>query len=198
GGGRGHSLLLEPGALDPKLDELSFEVRQHSSDWHRALVLSKLTMFDVGATCWSKMVGDKDRNVIVAAASYAATVTKYAAMLTGNDWERIKPVKHVEMMVDAFTDRFSLTIHIDGDDCDVGGSAAWLRYWQYAANAILKYPPRTGGAHIDIHVSSSARDITSTFEPDGSKFTFTVPKDAESPTWAERIEKPFRQASWAL
>ncbi|MBA3452366.1 MAG: hypothetical protein H0T42_04635 [Deltaproteobacteria bacterium] len=206
GDSSGGGLQPAAGPAAPQLDDFAFEVKEVSSSWNKAFVISKLTTLEVGPACLNKMVHDKDRNAVGRAMSYARNVATYAQMLTGNEWERIETqsnndrlnnLKYVEPMVDAFKASFSMTINVEGDDCDVSNNSFWLRYWIYISDALVKYPPRGGKAFITLNVSSSARDITSTVDATGTVFVFTGPKDIEPPppSWPDRIEKPFRRVS---
>ncbi len=190
----------DQGAAEPRWDDYAFAVRERMGSYWGTWTISKLTTFKVGATCYGKMA-QADSDAVSQAGYQARSIHAVAKKWTGDDWESIENQRSdrkrdrslVEPMVDAFGQRFHMTIAIEGDDCDVDRSAMWIRYWYAISEAFEDYPSQAGKMFITMNVAASAREITSTVSEDGSTFEFTVPRDFEVKQWDEKLEKPFRK-----
>ncbi|MCX5745935.1 MAG: hypothetical protein NT062_25945, partial [Proteobacteria bacterium] len=123
-----------------------------------------------------------------------------------DDWGQIEgqhsdPSKDrvlVEPMIDAFGQRFHLTIAVEGDDCEVNRDAFWIRAWYTVSEAFAKYPPAAGKLNITLNVVAAARDITVAVDDSGSNFTITAPRDFDSKDWGDKFERPFRKNAKSL
>lgn len=183
------------------MEDVGDAIKAGTGDIYTAWVMTKLTTFNVGAKCWKKLPA-KDSGVVDIGMHVTRSVARLAKQWTGDDWsaierqnsnDRATNSKLVEPMVDTFKSRFSITVNVDGDDCDAKRNALWIRYWSDSVAAATKYPPPAGKVFITINVSSKTRDVTSEVSKDGTTFTFSAPKDIEAKVYGEKIERPFRQ-----
>lgn len=183
------------------MDALGDAVKDATGEHHTAWIMTKLNTFNAGAKCMQKLDG-KDSGVIHAATFATREIARLAKQWTGDDWsqmessgsgDRATNAKEVEPKVAAFKSRFTVTVNIEGDDCDVKRNALWLRWWSEAVSAATKYPTPAGKVFVTVNVTSKAREVTSTVSRDGTTFTFTGPKDIEPKSYADKIERPFRQ-----
>lgn len=94
--------------------------------------------------------------------------------------------------VDTRLDR-TVTITVEGDDCDTKDTALWLRYWVTIAEALKNYPPRAGKVAITLNVTSKAKGMSAAVGKDGSTFVFTGSRDIEPSDWNTQIETAFRK-----
>ena len=183
------------------MQDFADAVKDATGDYNRAWVLTKLTTFKLGAKCWAKLP-DKNNGAIHTASFATRDVVAYAKGRTGEDWSRIETQNNndreankqlLEPMMDAFKAQFSVTVQVDGDDCDATSSSLWLRYWSDAVSALHKYPTPAGKAFITINVSSKIRELTVEVGKDGATFLITAPKDIEAKQWNDKLERPFRK-----
>lgn len=185
-------------------EDFAFEVKESTGDYHRAWVLTKLTTFKVGKTCWAQMA-DRDKfSAVHSAGFYTRDIAEYAKALTGDDWSRIETQnnndrennkKLVEPMMDAFKKRFSVTISVEGDDCKPEHGALWLKYWTSLGNIIRDYPPAADKVNITLNVTAKAKDVTVKVDKKGGTFVITAPRDIEVAAWDDKMGKPFRKVA---
>ena len=139
------------GPAEPRWDDFAFAVRERSGSYNAPWVITKLTTFKVGKTCYAKL-GSKDSDSLNNTAYYTRSVLALAKAWTGNDWDQIenqhtdraKDRSLVEPMMDEFAKRFHMTIAIEGDDCEVDRRGLWIRDWYSIGEAFEKYPPAAG------------------------------------------------------
>lgn len=177
-----------------RADAFSDAVKDATGDLSRAWVLTKLTTFKVGKKCLARLA-DKNEGAVHAATFYTRDIGLYAKHVTGDDWDAIedKDKAELESKMDAFKARFSLTVSVEGDDCDAKQSSLWLRYWTAVGTALAKIPPPAGKVTITIDVNTKTKVLSVTHAKDGATFAITGPKSIEAPDWSDRIEKPFRK-----
>ncbi len=178
-------------------------VHDATTDHYRGYILSKLTTWKVGGTCWEKI--QKSGGRIVDLGSFLTRdLAAYAKAATGDDWatiegsgtsEKAKNKAKVEAMVDAFKSKFSLSVSIDGDDCDDGHDPLWMQYVLHAAEDVATFPPASGKAFISIAVSSKAKKFGIAVDKTGSKFTITAPKETASAKWQDQMESAFKKVA---
>ena len=178
-------------------DDFAFATKEATGKYFSAWVLTKLHTFKLGKRCLAKLA-DKDNGAIHAATFATRDIYEYAKVHGAQDWDQIEgqsvndPKYNRELVakdMDEFKPNLSITIKVEGDDCDAGQNALWLRYWTTIATALRDYPPRAKKLAIVLNVTSRAKDVTS------SGFTFTAPRDKEGPGWDEKLIAPFRKAS---
>lgn len=183
------------------MEDVGAAIKDGTGDFYTAWVMTKLTTFKVGPKCWKKLP-EKGSGVVDIGMHVTRSVAALAKQWTGDDWDAIESQnnndhatnsKLVEPMVEAFKQRFSITVNVDGDDCDAKRTALWIRYWSDSIAAATKYPPPAGKVFITVNVSSKTRDVTSEVSKDGMTFTFNAPKDIEAKVYGEKVERPFRQ-----
>lgn len=188
------------------LSDLQFEMKEGHGPHYKALIITRLHTFKLGDKCWPKVLDRKEGRAIHHASFLAANIQTFAKDVTGDDWAEIegqsgdaaKNQKLIEPMIDAFKSRFSMSITVDGDDCDVGLNAMWLRYWSTIVKAVHDYVPASQKkVVIDLVVTSKTKDVKVTTSKDGSTFTFNLPKDIEVADWTATVEKPFRKLAEA-
>jgi peptidoglycan hydrolase-like protein with peptidoglycan-binding domain len=162
------------------------------------VIVDKLFVFKVGAACAARL-GDENGGAAHVAPFLTRDIAKLAKNMTGDDWvafenadkEKNGPV--VAAQIEAFRSKFSLTIEIEGDDCDNSFSAPWTGYLTAAVTAALNYDNKLPKLHIAFHAKKSLRGITYTVTPDGSNVDYVVSRDVTPPDWGNVIDKPFRQ-----
>ncbi|HEY5923349.1 MAG TPA: hypothetical protein VIV11_16835 [Kofleriaceae bacterium] len=188
------------GEAPPELDDFSFVVKEYTGDYARAFVTSKLTTFKVPPACWKKMQ-DPNGGALHTASFYTRDILEYSKAITGDDWSDIedqnkeKNVKLIAPMVDDFKNRFSVTVNVDGDDCDNEQNSLWLRYWYHIGTSVKDYPPKSGRAFITLTVTPTVKNFTIDVDDSGSTWTITAPRDIEPKNWQEEMQKPFRRRS---
>ncbi|MBA3501412.1 MAG: hypothetical protein H0T65_13695 [Deltaproteobacteria bacterium] len=185
-------------------EDFAFEVKESTGDYNRAWVISKLTTFKVGKKCWEQMA-DRDKfSAVHSAGFYTRDITEYAKALTGDDWSSIETQnnsdrennkKLIEPMMDEFKKRFSLTISVEGDDCNPKHGALWLKYWTSLGTIIHDYPPAAEKVSVTLNVTAKAKDVTVTVDKKGGTFVITAPRDVEVTAWDDKIGKPFRKVA---
>ncbi len=187
-------------ADDPR-EDFAFALKDYTGEYNRSWVLTKLTTFKLGKKCFAKLA-DKNEGALHAASFYTRDIVEYAKGLTSDDWSSIESQnnsdretnkKLVEPMMDAFKARFGLTIAVEGDDCDAKQNSLWLRYFTTLGTAVRNYPPKAGKVFITLNVTAKAKGVTAEVSKDGSTFTFTAPRDIETPEWGDKLERPFRK-----
>jgi len=173
-------------------DQFAASVEKYTRDDHRAWVINRLMKFNLGPQCWPKVVAPESG--AVEAASYVTSdVVDYAKANGGGDWaalENDKPALAASM--DAFRDRFSVTVDVDGDDCDARRSAHWIRYWSATVKAIKQWPLPGGKVAATIVVSPKFKDLTVQVSSDGTAVTIRAPKEKELDSW-EQIDQTFQK-----
>jgi hypothetical protein len=183
-------------------DDFSFELKQLVKEQHRPWVIDKFVTLKVGKACWAK-INDKKNRALPLAAGITRDISDYAKTVTGNDWAKIEGQsansaeanrKLVEKMMDDFRPNLSITVVVEGDDCEAGGNALWLKYWAETVRALKAYPPKSGKASITINVTAKAKGVTVDVR-DGSTFTVTGSRDIEASGWDGQIQKAFQRVS---
>lgn len=192
------------GDTEPRWDDFAFAVRERAGTYYGPWIITKLTTFKVSKSCYAKMADPKS-DAVNNTSYYIRSVHELAKQWTGDDWDdiedqggdRAKNRKRVEPRIDKFKDRFHLTIAVEGDDCEVGRDALWIRYWYGISEAFADYPPASGKLDVTLNVTST-RDVTVEVDESGSRFVFTAPRDLEAPDWSEKLERPFRRHAGKL
>jgi hypothetical protein len=178
-------------------DDFAFATKEATGKFHDAWVLTKLHTFKLGKKCVAKL-SDKDGGAVHAASFVTRDIAEYAKAAGAEDWDAIEsqsandPKTNRDLVgkdMDGFKSRLSLTINVEGDDCDAGQNALWLRYWTTIATALKDYPPKAKKVAIVLNVTSKAKDVTA------SGFTFTAPRDKEAAAWDTKLVAPFKKAS---
>ena len=80
----------------------------------------------------------------------------------------------VSQMIDAYRSRLSLTISVEGDDCDAGDRALWLQYWTSIAKALEDYPPKASKVSIVLEVTPNVKAMSGSIAKDG---TLVIPSE---------------------
>jgi hypothetical protein len=197
GGGASTARPNEPG--EPRWDDFAFAVRERSGSYNAPWVFTKLTTFKVGKACYAKLA--EQGGALDNSPYYVRGVLELAKKWTGDDWDAIENQRGnrardralVEPMMDAFAQRFHMTIAVEGDDCENERDSWWIRYWFQIGEAIAEYPPASGKLEVFLDVTAAARDVSVQVDETGSKFVFTAPRDFEARDWSEKLEKPFRK-----
>ncbi len=178
-------------------DDFAFSTKEATGDYYAGWILTKLHTFKIGAKCKAKL-WDKNLGAVHAASFATRDIAEYAKATGAEDWDAIEgatandPAFNRDLVakdMDKFRSRFSITINVEGDDCDAQQNSLWLRYWTAIATALKNYPPKAKKVAIVLNVTSKAKDVTA------SGFTFTAPRDKEAPAWSDKLEAPFRKAA---
>lgn len=192
--------LAGDGGGDP-ITAFADAVKDATGDYSQSWVITKMTTFKLGAKCAAKLA-DKNQGAVHAATFYTRDIGEYAKGLTGEDWSAIESQNNndretnkplVEKAMNAFAPRLSVTVTVEGDDCDAKQNSLWLKYWGTIATALRNFPPKAETVAITLDVKSKAKDVTVVMGKDGSTFAITAPKDIEVAAWGDKIEKPFRK-----
>jgi hypothetical protein len=188
---------------DTRKSAFADAVQEVTTDHYRGWIIGKLTTWKVGPRCWEK-IQDKEGRIVGLASFLTREIAEYAKQVTGDDWatiegsgtsEKAANRGKVEPMIDAFESRFSLTVKIDGDDCDNGHDPLWMQYVMHAAQNVNALPPAAGKAIISIDVSSKAKKFAIAVGKDGSTFKVTAPKEIAAPRWQDRMESAFKKVA---
>ena len=184
-------------------DDFSFGLQEYTGKYARPWVLTKMHTFKVGKKCLARL-GDKKEGALHAASFVTRDILEYAKAVGGDDWDRIESQSAndkifnrdlVAKSMDAFKGKLSITISVEGDDCDAKQSSLWLRYWTTAATALSNYPPRAGKVAIAINVTSKVKEVSATAAGDGATITITAPRDIEASAWSDKIEIAFKKVA---
>jgi hypothetical protein len=162
-------------------------VRQGTSDNYRAFSIAKLTTWKVGKKCWDKIVEPEGR--IMSLTSFLTReIATYAKEVTT---EKAANRDKVEQTVAAFKSRFSLSVAIDGDDCDGSHDPLWMQYVMRSIEALNATPTATGKAFLSITASSTAKKFSFTVGKDRSTFTLVGPKETAVGQWQYEVRRVF-------
>lgn len=184
-------------------DDFSFGLQEYTGKHASAWVLTKMHTFKVGKKCLARL-GDKKEGALHAASFATRDVLEYVKDIGGDDWVQIEGQSAndkafnrdlVAKSMDAFKGKLSITINVEGDDCDAKGNSLWLRYWTTAATALRNYPPRAGKVAIAINVTSKVKAVSAVAAGDGSTFTITAPRDIEASAWSDKIDTAFKKVA---
>ena len=174
-------------------------VQEVTTDHYRGWIIGKLTTWKVGAACWEK-IQNKEGRIVNLASFSTREIAEYAKQVTGDDWasiegsgtsEKAANKGKVEPMITAFKSKFSLSVSIDGDDCDDGHDPLWHQYVMHAVQDVNKLPPAAGKAFISIDVSAKTKKFGISVSKDGSTFKITAPKETASAKWQDQMESAF-------
>lgn len=178
-------------------DDFAFSTKESTGHYYSGWILTKLHTFKVGAKCKAKL-WDKNLGAVHAATFATRDILEYAKASGAEDWDAIESQSAndpkfnrdlVEKDIEKFKARFSITVNVEGDDCDAQQSSLWLRYWTALATAVKNYPPKAKKVAIVLNVTAKAKDVTA------NGFTFTAPRDKEAAAWSDKLEAPFRKAA---
>jgi len=183
--------------------DFAFRIKEATGDYNAAWVITKLTNFKLGKKCTAKLP-DKDQGAIHAGTFYTRDIVAYAKSVGADDWDEIEgqtandPATNramVDKMMEAFKSRLSVTVSVDGDDCDAKQSSNWIRYWTQIGSALKNYPPKAKKVVITLNVSAKAKDVSVTAGKDGGTFTITAPRDKEPTAWTDKMDTAFKKVA---
>lgn len=176
-------VTVGPAFADAEMDAYVAGVEDATGAGTRPQAIAKLVTFKLGKKCWAKLP-DKNQGAIHAGTFASMDLLAYGKLVTGEEM--------TEASLDAFRQKFSITVNVEGDDCDAKQGALWLQYWTGAISAAKNFPPPSGRAFITINVGKQ-KDLTNVVSKDGTTFTITAPKDIPAAQYSDKLEKPFRQ-----
>jgi hypothetical protein len=99
------------------------------------------------------------------------------------------------MAIDAFKPQFHITINLEGDDCDAGGSALWIKYTSDALISLVKYPPKSKKMIVTINAPASAKGVKAEVGKDGSSLVVTGSGSIEAVGWSDTISNALKRVS---
>lgn len=184
-------------------DDLAFAVQTYNHDKHSGWVIERFVTLQLPDKCWTKLA-DKGQRGPGLLASYARWIQRYAKAVTGDDWAGIESQNAnsveanravVDKMIDAFKPKFHITLRLEGDDCGVTGNDLWLKYLGNTLGSLVKFPPKSGVAHVTIDVKAKVKDVAIDIDKSGSTFTITAPRDVERSGWSDKIENALQRVS---
>ncbi|MFN0250178.1 MAG: hypothetical protein ACKV2T_25060 [Kofleriaceae bacterium] len=182
-------------------DNFAFAVKETTGDFYSAWVLTKFHTFKIGKKCRAKLA-NKDEGAVHAASFATRDIAAWAKAAGAEDWDAVEGQSNndpkynrdlVEKDMDAFKKRFSVTVIVDGDDCDAKQSSLWLRYWTTIVGALEDYPPKAKNVKITLTVTAKAKQMSANVGKDGATFAFTGPRDVEKAMWSDVIVKAFEK-----
>ena len=176
-------VTVGPAFAEAEMDAYVAAVKDATGEGPRPQSIAKLVTFKLGKKCWAKLP-DKNQGAVHLGTFAASDLLAYGKLVTGEEL--------TEDTLEAFRQKFSITVNVDGDDCDAKQSSLWLGYWSGAIAAVKNYPPPSGKAFITINAGKQ-RELTTEVSKDGTTFTITGPKDIAAAQWNDKLEKPFRQ-----
>lgn len=195
--------LLVPDSAGADVTAYADAVKYKTSDNWRSLSIAKLTTWKVGKKCWNKII-DPEGRILDLTSFMTGEIAEYAQKVTGEDWATIEgsgvtekeanKVK-IEPMITAFRQKFSLTVSIDGDDCDASHDPLWMQYVMRAVEAVNAKPPTSGKAFIVIDVSSKVRKFSMTASKDGATFKISGHKEIADGQWQNEVSRVFALAA---
>jgi hypothetical protein len=197
------AVLVAPGSADADVTAYADAVKAKTNDYYRAWTISKLTTWKVGKKCWEKIVAPEGR-ILDLTSFMTREIAGYAKQVTGDDWATIEGSgmsekeankAKLEPMVTAFRQKFSLSVSIDGDDCDASHDPLWMQYVMRAVEAVNAKPPAAGKAFIVIDVSSKTKQFSIAASKDGATFKISGPKEIASAKWQDELGRVFAQAA---
>lgn len=186
-------------------DDYAFAVKEATGHYDDAWVMTKLHTFKVGKACLAKF-SDKNASVIHHGTFITSAVKEYVKAVGGDDWDEIEGQSAndketnrgiVEQSMTAFAPKLHITVAVEGDDCDVGLNAMWLRYWSQVTDALRDHPPKAKKVAIVLNVTSKAKDVTVKAAKDGASFTITAPRDREVAGWTDKLDAAFLKVARA-
>jgi hypothetical protein len=176
--------------------------RLATGDNYRAFAISKLTTWKVGKKCWDKIV-DPDGRIMSLTSFMTRDIAAYAALVTKQEWatlegsgttEKEANKAKVEQAVAAFKRQFSLSVTVEGDDCDGSHDPLWMQYVARSLEAINATPPASGKAFLSITASAKATKFSIVASKDGATFTIVGPKDTAAAKWQNELGRVFATA----
>lgn len=183
--------------------ELGDAVAEATGNNYRGWAIGKLTTWKVGKACAAKLQKPEGRPLTLIS-SASLSIAAFAKHVTGDDWatlegsgtsEKIASKPIVEPKVAAFGSKFSLTVSIDGDDCDDGHDPLWMQYVMHAVENIVRTPPVAGKAFVTIDVSSKAKGFAIAVSKDGATFKITAPKEIPPAKWQDEMGRAFAKVA---
>jgi len=195
-------LLLAATAATAAADDFWVALHDYTGEYARPWAVTRFHTFVVGKKCLARFT-DKDQAVIGSAAQVATHVVDWAKKVGADDWSTIERQRNndpetnhklVYDLMEAFRPRLSITVKVDGEDCDAGNHALWLQYWTQIAYLLEQYPPRQKRVAIVLEVTPKTKVVTASVAKDGT-FLFTASRDIEPNNWIEPMEAAFRRAA---
>jgi hypothetical protein len=192
-----------PRAVASPREDLVFAVQESNHDKHTGWVVERLMTFHIGDKCYAK-IADKKNAALAKIASEARYIQRYAEKISGDDWVHIESQGAnnreanraiVDKMVHDFEPKFHLTVNLEGDDCDAGSTALWLKYPSHVAIALGKYPPKAGKLTVVIDVTSKTKTLKVEVDKDGTMLKITAARDIEAGNWSGEIDSALKRIS---
>jgi hypothetical protein len=204
---KNHDALQRPfrQLFDAIPDDLAFSVKEATGDFNAAYVMSKLVTFKVGKTCKPKLAEPQGR-MVHASTFFVRYLETYAKAVGADDWDDIESdgnggkeatKKIINDMIDEFAKQFSMTVSVEGDDCDTEHNAFWIRTWSQIGESLSEYPPKAKKVAVKVSFTKKAKDITVKVGKDGATIEVTAPAaPTEEPSaWSSKIEDALKKVA---
>ncbi len=204
---KNHDALQRPfrQLFDAIPDDLAFSVKEATGEFNTAYVMSKLVTFKVGKTCKAKLADPQGR-MVHAATFFTRNIETYAKAVGADDWGDIESrsnggkdatKKLLGEMIDAFAKQFSMTVSVEGDDCDTEHNAFWIKIWGQVGEALAESPPKAKKVAVKISFTKKAKDVTVKVGKDGATIDVTAPAaPAQEPSaWDTKIDEPLKKVA---
>jgi len=182
-------------------DDFAFSLMEHVGEYTRMWMVTRFHTFNVGKKCLARFA-DRNQGILTSAAAVGRDLLGFAKACGADDWSTIENQRAndrktnqtlVYKMMSAFRPKLSVTINLDGDDCDGTDHAVWLKYWTSIANLLEQYPPRADKVTVILNVTAKAKGMSATVK-DGT-FVFTSARDFEPNAWLEPMQSVFRRSA---
>jgi len=180
------------------LDAFAFAANKE----HAGLVITKLHTFKIGKKCLAKL-SDPKQSAIYWSGWVISAIADWAARTGSEDWSKIisetrdRARAHAEIATDiaALRKRFSVTVVVEGDDCDASMESAWLGYWKTTLGMLEALPPKSTKIAVTITATSRAKDVAIAVGKDGSSYAVTGPASRAPRDYAATIEAAFMKVA---
>jgi len=175
-----------------------FNLKESTGRFSSAWVLTKFTTFKLGKKCLAK-IGDKDSEFAHTASYYTRDLLEFVKAVGGDDWDRIEQQSSgdpksnlaiVDKSMTAWKPKLSITVAVEGDDCDAKASSLWLKYWSQIATSLKNHPTKKK-VTVVLNVTSKAKDVA--VSGGNGSYTITAPRDVEKPAWTDKYDAAFKK-----
>lgn len=183
-------------------DDFAFALHEYTQEFTRTWMITRFHAFHVGTKCLARFP-DRNMSVLASGAQVANHLVGYARKRGADDWYAIESQRNndpktnqklVYKLMGELTPKLSLTINVEGVDCDAGSRALWIQYWVAIAEELEENPPKAGRVSIVLDVTPKTKGISAEVGRDGT-FLFTASRDVEPDNWLETIRTAFRRGA---
>jgi hypothetical protein len=175
-----------------------FNLKEATGRFASAWVLTKFTTFKLGKKCLAS-IGNKDSEFAHTASFATRDILEYVKAVGGDDWDAIEQQSSgdkksnlalVDKSMDDWKKKLSITVSVEGDDCDAKSGSLWLKYWSQIALSLKNYPTKKK-VTVVLSVTSKAKDVA--ISGGNGSYTITAPRDVEKTAWTDKFDAAFKK-----